>query len=318
MQAYQLANRVTTANAPLNGGKAYFYLTTTTTPATVYEDAALGTPLSNPVVANSAGFFPELVYLDPTKTYRCKVTTSAGATIFDADPINTAEGGTGIETADIADGAVTGDKLADLAIEDKLGYTPADDADVLALQTLTGALTGVVMPFLRSSAPTGWVKGNGGTIGDASSGATTRANADTADLFALIWALDATNFPITTSAGAASTRGATAAEDYAAHKRLPLPDLRADFVRGLDDSRGVDTSRLLGSEQLDAFQGHIHKTPLNTNFTGSGTPAFEDGSTPSYTDYNSGSPVTDGVNGTPRTAAETRPRNIALLYCIKL
>jgi hypothetical protein len=27
--------------------------------------------------------------------------------------------------------------------------------------------------------------------------------------------------------------------------------------------------------------------------------------------------TTDGTNGTPRTAAETRPRNIALLACIK-
>ncbi len=27
--------------------------------------------------------------------------------------------------------------------------------------------------------------------------------------------------------------------------------------------------------------------------------------------------TTDGTNGTPRTAAETRPKNIALLACIK-
>ena len=28
--------------------------------------------------------------------------------------------------------------------------------------------------------------------------------------------------------------------------------------------------------------------------------------------------VTDGTNGTPRTAVETRPRNIAMLACIKI
>ena len=28
-------------------------------------------------------------------------------------------------------------------------------------------------------------------------------------------------------------------------------------------------------------------------------------------------PVTDGVNGTPRTASETRPRNIAIMWCVK-
>jgi hypothetical protein len=28
-------------------------------------------------------------------------------------------------------------------------------------------------------------------------------------------------------------------------------------------------------------------------------------------------PISDGTNGTPRIATETRPRNIALLACIK-
>lgn len=304
MQAYQLANRVTTANAPLNGGKAYFYLTTTTTPATVYEDAALGTPLSNPVVANSAGFFPELVYLDPTKTYRCKVTTSAGATIFDADPINTAEGGTGIETADIADGAITDDKIADGAIEGKLGYTPADDDDVLALQTLTGALCGLVSPFLRTTAPTGWLAASGGTIGDGSSGGTVRANADTANLFAIIWDLDATLFPITDSAGSASTRGASAAADFAAHKRLPLPDINTSerFVRGLN----TGGSFKVGETQADEIKAHTHTIPSATTNVPAG------GSNGMTTNAGSGQ-ATGSTGGT-----ETRPINIRLLYCIKL
>lgn len=134
MQAYQLGQRFTTAGLPLNGGKAYFYLTTTTTLEDVFEDDALATPLANPVVADSAGFFPELVYLDPTKEYRCVIKTAAGATLADADPINTPSGGSGIETADIEDGAVTGPKLADGAIEVKLGYTPLNAAG----DTITG------------------------------------------------------------------------------------------------------------------------------------------------------------------------------------
>jgi len=310
MQAFQLGYRVNSAGQPLNGGKAYFYLTTTTTLEAVFEDSALTTPLANPVVADSAGFFPELVYLDPTKTYRCIIKTSANVTVSDADPINTAAGGTGIETADIADGAVTGPKLADGAIEVKLGFTPADASDLTTLSgaytTSIGAMTGAVMPFLRSAAPTGWVKGNGGTIGDASSGGTTRANADTADLFALLWALDATNFPITDSAGSASSRGASAAVDYALHKRLPLPNLRAEFVRGLDDSRGVDTSRLLGSAQVEMIGPHSH--PISTYSSGfAGTKALTGLNTTGTT-----------VNTDDNTGTENRPRNIALLYCIKL
>ena len=46
------------SNVPINGGKARIYNTGTTTLSSVYSDAALATPLTNPVVANSSGFTP--------------------------------------------------------------------------------------------------------------------------------------------------------------------------------------------------------------------------------------------------------------------
>lgn len=72
---------------PVSGGKLFFYATETSTPASVYADGGLTTPLTNPVVADSAGRCAA-VYLDPTVIYRCKVTTAAGATIRDVDPID--------------------------------------------------------------------------------------------------------------------------------------------------------------------------------------------------------------------------------------
>jgi hypothetical protein len=45
---------------------------------------------------------------------------------------------------------------------------------------------------------------DGKTIGNAASSATGRANADTASLFTLLWSLDATLYPVQTSAGGAS------------------------------------------------------------------------------------------------------------------
>lgn len=72
---------------PVSGGKLFFYATETSTPASVYADGGLTTPLTNPVVADSAGRCAP-VYLDPAVTYRCKVTTAAGATIKDVDPID--------------------------------------------------------------------------------------------------------------------------------------------------------------------------------------------------------------------------------------
>src|SRR5690242_7989512 len=56
---------------------------------------------------------------------------------------------------------------------------------------VTGLLpTGVRWSFLGTIAqiPTGWVPLRGTSIGDASSGATERANADTVNLFTLLWA----------------------------------------------------------------------------------------------------------------------------------
>ena len=100
---------------------------------------------------------------------------------------------------------------------------------------------------------------NGNTIGDGSSGATERANADTITLYTLLWN-QTTNaeLSIQTSTGIPSTRGLTAAADFAAHKRMPLPDFRGEFLRGLDNGRLVDTGRLLGSEQTDLVKAHTH------------------------------------------------------------
>ena len=43
------------SGAILPNSYVQFYVTNTTTPTDVYADAALGTPLSNPVVADAAG-----------------------------------------------------------------------------------------------------------------------------------------------------------------------------------------------------------------------------------------------------------------------
>lgn len=185
------------------------------------------------------------------------------------------------------------------------------NANITALQTLAAAAahTGDVKFGLYLNAPTGWVKLNGTSIGNASSGGTARANADAQALFTLIWTDTAVaDCPIQDSTGAGTIKGASAAADFAANKRLVLPDARAMFLRGLDDSRSVDTGRALASYQADAFLAHTHDV---ISGTGSG-------------DINI--PVADGDGNTgnrsyPTTSAggtETRPRNIAALAVIKL
>lgn len=99
----------------------------------------------------------------------------------------------------------------------------------------------------------GYVRANGGSIGNASSGATERANADTEALFTLLWA----EVDYAVSGG----RGASAASDYAANKRLTLPDARNAVPAFIDGMGLAETDRLtnamagLDGKKLGAFGG---------------------------------------------------------------
>jgi len=86
-----------------------------------------------------------------------------------------------------------------------------------------------------------------------------------------------------------------------------LPDLRGEFARGWDDGRGIDASRAFGSAQGHAFASHTHTytaTGAAGNSVTGGPSAINDG----------GQTLNTGAQG---AAAETRPRNIALLAIIK-
>jgi hypothetical protein len=316
---------VNATGAPISGAKAYFYLTGTLTPEDTYQDNDLTTPHTNPVVADSAGRFAP-IFLDPAVTYRLIVKDASDVAIAngDVDPLNpvgtvgtsglqdgavTAPkiGAGAVTTAKIGDGQVTLAKLADIAGPSILGKASGTGppeaiglSNAAALNALLGR-TGMMFPFINSTPPAGSLKCNGATIGSALSGST-NASADYAALFALIWNLNATNYPILTSGGAGSTRGADAATDFAANKRLPLPDMRGEFIRGLDETRGVDSGRVLGSPQTEMIGPHTHTFGASFDFSNGGQPGLTDAGTSVSTDPNSGT--------------ENRPRNVAWPWCI--
>lgn len=164
----------------------------------------------------------------------------------------------------------------------------------------------------RTSFPAGrrWLLCDGKTIGSATSGATARANADVQELFEFLWTTyDNTICPIQDSTGAASTRGASAAADFAANKRLSLLNWSGLGIRvhhNGDSTYETDMSRVLGSYQADAFQGHRHALNATAGSTS------RDGGTFTTASNSPGAvldPITDGVNGEPRVAAETRMKN---------
>lgn len=175
----------------------------------------------------------------------------------------------------------------------KINETPFDGTEDITIEKAVSP--GLIGHFACINPPTGWLKANGAAV----------SRATYAGLFAAIGTTFGTGDGSTT---------------------FNLPDLRGDFVRGLDDGRGADSGRALGSWQADAFQGHHHYLWSGRNDDG-GFHA-QGWSIPHVGDYftannfqNSIDHVrtarTDGVNGQPRISAETRPRNVALLACIK-
>ena len=86
-----------------------------------------------------------------------------------------------------------------------------------------------------------------------------------------------------------------------------IPDLRGEFIRGWDNGRGIDVGRVFGSAQGDEFRSHSHGGGMDNvqNLIGGGAGAFVHLNTQPLPDT--------GLAG----GAETRPRNVALIYCIK-
>ena len=157
------------------------------------------------------------------------------------------------------------------------------------MATLTGILVGqggivpagTVIPYGSTSAPYGYIKCNGAAI----------SRTVYADLF------------VAMGTAFGSGDGSTT---------FNLPDLRGEFIRGWDDGRGVDSGRSFGSSQSHAFQDHTHNHSDHTagfshqtHYSGPHGPSSQYDSTR----------TTTGASG--NTAGETRPRNIAMLYCVK-
>jgi hypothetical protein len=90
-----IPNRVIDSNGIADGSSLAFYATGTLTPAAIYSDSGLTTPLANPVVVGAGAAVPSF-YLDSTVTYRRKITDSDGNTISDDDPY------TGIDSSGIS------------------------------------------------------------------------------------------------------------------------------------------------------------------------------------------------------------------------
>jgi microcystin-dependent protein len=188
-----------------------------------------------------------------------------------------------VTTSTIADGAVTQAKLN---------------------SSVTLVPTGAIMPFAMNTAPSGWLAANGSAV----------SRTDFAALFASIGT--------TYGPGNGSTT-------------FTLPDLRGYFVRGSGTNSDGVAAGTFGAKQADGLISHTH-----SGTTGDDSPDHKHPAAGLAGSWGGG----DGVGGpaqflqltgntqgastrhqhpftttsqSPDGGTETRPRNIAMLYCIK-
>ena len=149
---------------------------------------------------------------------------------------------------------------------------------------------GKIVYFPGNTAPIGYIKANGALL----------SRAAYADLYA--YALASGNIVAdgVWQAGMFSTGNLTTT--------FRIPDLRAEFPRGWDDGRGVDSGRVLGSAQADEMKSHAHTLNM---FQAS--QSFTAGASSGVLYSTGGMAVPSSSIG----GVETRSRNVALLACIK-
>ena len=185
------------------------------------------------------------------------------------------------------------------------GFLQTDGSGQLSFQIVNGVPTGAIFALPDTQAtgtgyqsngiPTGYLECNGASL--------------VRSTYAALFAVIGTRYGVGSSSN---------------NTTFNLPDLRGEFIRGWDDGKGVDANRSFKSTQSDQWKNHQHvfggddmiANSSIGNFQSigsSGNFAYDATSTASGNGrsmYTKDSPIDSG-------GTETRPRNVALLACIK-
>lgn len=170
-----------------------------------------------------------------------------------------------------------------------------DGVDFVLLDPLPGfpVQPGEVTFFAMIGAPAGYMKANGAAV----------SRTTYAALFAAIGTVFGAGDGVST---------------------FNLPDMRGEFLRGFDDGRGVDVARVFGASQAaTAIANYAHSDAATPGATSAICNYFvnHDGVGPLTTNPNSGyymtAASTSNSGNVYAGTATVRPRNVALLACIK-
>jgi microcystin-dependent protein len=151
-----------------------------------------------------------------------------------------------------------------------------------SVSTPAGVPTGSVFTMATTTVPSGYLECNGAAV----------SRTTYADLFAAIGT--------TWGNGNGSTT-------------FNIPNLQGEFVRGWDNGRGIDSGRTFASFQDHQLQEHTHTIAYSARNVGDPPNPITIGDA----QYNVQTKQTFSTGTTGDFGAETRPRNIAMMYVIK-
>ena len=186
-------------------------------------------------------------------------------------------------------------------------FLKTDGSGNLSFSIVQGVPSGAVFCMAVATVPSGYLECNGAAV----------SRTTYAALFAVIG----------TSYGAGN-----------GSSTFNLPDLRGEFIRGFDNGKGTDSGRSIASSQSSNNlshghsvsatvndSGHNHATSLaskrvflvggsqNVPFGGSGNYPGQD-----FSMSNANTGVTVSITQSDAGGSEARPRNIAMMYIIKI
>jgi microcystin-dependent protein len=279
--------------------KAYIYQSGTMTAVTV--DDVYGNPLPWPVLADIAGYFPQVFY-----------SGGLALKVIVTDASNAVLPGYPIDPATVNRGSISAAAAVSFAPTTAI---PATDVQAAIervqanLETIDAMFVGQMAWFACISAPAGWLFANGREVSR-------------------------------TTYNRLLTRIGTAFGAGDGSTTFNLPDTRGVFIRGYAAaSGGVDSGRVFASLQAESMLNHTHSGTTSSNGShthvssegqiligGKGTPGtagWTGGGTFQYTDFGvldaAGAHTHTLTTGNPSAGGgtETRPVNLALLGCIK-
>ena len=180
-----------------------------------------------------------------------------------------------------------------------------DGSGNLSFQIVAGVPSGAVFCIAVASVPSGYLECNGAAVSRTT--------------YAALFAVIGTQY----GAGNGSST-------------FNIPDLRGEFIRGFDNGRGVDSGRSVASSQSDQNKQHNHSASSSSSVTdpghthtmnmnqgniisSGGAFGLKDSGTATRINSNStGISVSTSTSIGNDGGNETRPRNIAMMYVIKV